>query len=310
MWVKYAEVALQGRTSGVVAVSASLRLLAVSNLPGGSVDMYLFNEANGQFAFSHALPRRATLLLGPMAFLDDAPAALLVHDTDTDSSHVRVVDVWSGAQGEYVASTFGTLLGLACKRDMVALALRTAEEHSFVHLYRQCGTSPRAWMPDRRVNYVGLGRYGGIRFSSDGTSLAIASGSGFDVRAVEDLSLVHQYLSICPISYDVDEFEGQWLVAGDKGVMRMDRTLIVDAPGNGMYHLDPKAIAVVPGWGLVMAPVDTSAMFLFANPDTLAMNAMSAAKVQWMAAVARAIADVFSPAVLHSQLHGHLHMRP
>jgi hypothetical protein len=146
----------------------------------------------------------------------------------------------------------------------------------------------------------------GLRFSADGTGLAVADASNNRVSVffVEDGSFVrHVTTGLDGSPYDVEECEGGWMVAcplantiafvgggsvgcgGDSGVGRARLGKV--GSGDGEFVL-PSALALVPGLGLVVRDVgNRGRLQVFATPDAIAMASMSAWRVAWMVAVAR-----------------------
>ena len=133
----------------------------------------------------------------------------------------------------------------------------------------------------------------GLRFTGDGAGLVVADTGNDRVSlfALGDGSLVRQLATELSRAVDVEECEGGWLVAcgashtvefvGGDGVGRGGR-------GYGEFSW-PSALALVPGLGLVVREIfNYGRVQVFVSPDTVAMSAMSAVRVAWMGAVARA----------------------
>jgi hypothetical protein len=105
----------------------------------------------------------------------------------------------------------------------------------------------------------------GLRFSGDGTGLAVAeySNDRVSVFRVEDGSFARHVATGLRGPYDVEECEGGWLVAcwgsdtiefvggdvgsGDVGRARLGKR----GSGDGEFY-NPSALALVPGLGLVV----------------------------------------------------------
>ncbi len=150
------------------------------------------------------------------------------------------------------------------------------------------------------INMKGhLKRPNGIRFSSDGTELAVAE-AGKDCLSlfrVQDGSFQrHVATDIC-WPHAVEQCEDGWLVPSFNrhGVQFHGSDCVhgrhADQPtlgklghGDGEFSC-PTAVALVPGLGLVVR--DCGGLQFFATPEVVAMASMSAARVAWMVAVRR-----------------------
>ncbi len=98
----------------------------------------------------------------------------------------------------------------------------------------------------------------------------------------------------------MEECGGGWLVAclqsntvevvQGGGVSAKGEGAVLGGPGcgGGQFH-GPSALALVPGLGLVVRESLNQRLQVFVDPDALAMAGMSAPRVVWLVAVARAI---------------------
>jgi hypothetical protein len=140
----------------------------------------------------------------------------------------------------------------------------------------------------------------GLRFTGDGTGLAVADAGNRRVSLfrVEDGSFVRHVATGLGQPLDVEECEGGWLVAckeshrieclggGGGGRTRLGG----QGSGDGEFTL-PSTLVLVPCLGLVVREDSGGGRLqLFATPDAIAMASMSPRRVVWMVAVARGIA--------------------
>jgi hypothetical protein len=105
----------------------------------------------------------------------------------------------------------------------------------------------------------------GLRFTGDGTGLAVADDSNHRVSVfrVEDGSFARHVATGLRSPYDVEECEGGWLVArysshtiefvgGDVGGGGVGRARLGKVGRGDGEFFDPSALALVPGLGLVV----------------------------------------------------------
>jgi hypothetical protein len=297
-----------GTSYGAVAgTSASLAL--VCTLGGAS------SPAPMQFEFYD----RHCWYSGWMAFTGPARAATsrrLLLLTNAGHDAVHVIDVVRRVHVGYVAAP-GTIAGprgVAARGSLVAVSAWKEDERGD-HVVRVFEGSGAMWTAVRVVA-GGFGGPGtadgqlhvpyGLRFTDDGTELAVADGENYRVSVfrVEDGSFVRHVATELECPMDVEECEGGWLVAcmgsstiefvgegvggGGVGGAALG-SLGKWGDGDGEFHY-PTAIALVPGLGLVVQDhARDGHMQFFATPDALAMASMSVHRVAWLAAVARAV---------------------
>jgi hypothetical protein len=251
---------------------------------------------------------------GWMAFTGPPTSPLLLV-TDVGHDAVHVIDVVGRVHVGYVAAP-GAIAGprgVAARGSLVAVSAWKCGGVGD-HVVRLFEGSGATWTATHVVG-GGVGAPGsadgqlhrpfGLRFSADGTGLAVAdaSNSRVSVFRVEDGSFVRHVATGLDAPWDVEECEGGWLVAcplvntiafvgggsvgggGDSGVGRP--RLGKWGSGDGEFVL-PSALALVPGLGLVVRDVgNRGRLQVFATPDAIAMASMSAPRVAWMVAVAR-----------------------
>jgi hypothetical protein len=160
-----------------------------------------------------------------------------------------------------------------------------------------------------------LDRPYGLRFTGDGTGLAVADASNgrLSMFRAEDGFFARHVATGLGWPYDVEECEGGWLVAcflshtiefvggdvdgGGVGSARLGK----GGSGDGEFT-NPSALALVPGLGLAVREAGTNwRVQLFATPDAIAMASMSAVRVGWMVAVAQGVAFRALSAARHRQ---------
>ncbi len=140
----------------------------------------------------------------------------------------------------------------------------------------------------------------GLRFTGDGAGLAVAGrwNHRVSVFRVEDGSFARHVATELAGPLDVEECEGGWLVACarsdtiefvgggvcDGGVCGAS---LGEMGNNDGQFMEPSALALVPGLGLVVR--DCSSLQFFATPDVIAMASMSACRAAWLGAVARCL---------------------
>jgi hypothetical protein len=209
-----------------------------------------------------------------MAFTGPATSRLLLL-TDAGHDAVHVIDVAGRVHAGYVAAP-GTIAGprgVAARGSLVAVSA-WKKEHSGEHVVRVFEGSGAMWTAVRVVG-GGFGLPGsadgqldrpyGLRFTGDGTGLAVAdTGNGrVSVFRVEDGSFARHVATGLDGPWDVEECEGGWLVAcntshtiefvgGDVGGGGVGRARLgKGGSGDGEFYY-PSALALVPGLGLVV----------------------------------------------------------
>jgi hypothetical protein len=257
-----------------------------------------------------------------MAFTGPATSRLLlVADHGHDAVHV--IDVAGQVHAGYVAAP-GTIAGprgVAARGNLAAVSAwkKGGSGDRVVRVFEGSGA---VWTAIRVVG-GGFGAPGaaggqlrapyGLRFSGDGTGLAVAEAGNRRVSLfrVEDGSFVRHMATGLACPYDVEECDGGWLVACQSShtIQFVDGGGVVRARlgkrGNGhgeFWH--PSALALVPGLGLVVRELGNPRLQFFATPDAIAMSSMSAARVGWMVAVARGAAHRASSATSQRQQAG------
>jgi len=287
-----------------MAVAAELKVLALLCFRSGCCFVDLYDLRDDQL-----LVCRASVNLGHRA-----PGTLVAHGMAfsglAGSSTLFVPDV---AHGEVcvlpdVLGTYDVVkhpcgdrgpIDVACVQDMVAVSFRT---HSLgiVEIWRYPGNGTYQVLKTLTTGLTQIG----VSFSVDGAVLALAPASTFfahttafmtqdqdEERGVQLMSTedwreesVWRHKDYSTGSVVHHEQEG-WLAATSTGIRRMvDGTVLVP----GFAH----DFALIPKVGLVKAVFGNpdDAVFLVTCPDVVAMRAMSAERVQWMAVVARGIA--------------------
>ena len=262
---------------------------------------------------------------GYLAFTGPATCRHLIV-TDAGHDAVHVIDVPGRAHVGYVAAP-GTIAGprgVAARGSLVAVSAWKSDAFGdhVVQLFEGSGAT---WTPVR-VLAGGFGRPGradgqlcmpyGLRFTVDGTVLVVADNFNDRVCAfrVEDGSFVGHVATGLKDPMDVEECQGGWLVACERwhsvefvgsgrggvgpvgaGADAHHRVPCQTALGtrgrrgseDGELNC-PIALAMVPDLGLVV--LDEDGLQVFDTPDIRAMAAMSALRVAWMVAAARAVA--------------------
>jgi hypothetical protein len=228
-----------------------------------------------------------------------SPRLLLL--TDAGHGAVHAIDVSVQAHVGYVAAP-GTLSGprgVAARGSLVAVS--TWETAHVVRVFEGSGAT---WAAVREVA-GGFGAPGsadgqlhcpyGLRFTNDGTALAVADADNHRVSVfrVEDGSFVrHDTAPNGPV--DVENCEDGWLVScrGSHTVEhvrfgggRCGRLAWLNTDSVDLFW--PAALTLVPALGLVVRDLFKQRVCVLATPDALAMARMSLTRVGWMAAVLR-----------------------
>ncbi len=234
--------------------------------------------------------------------------------TDAGHNAVHVIDVAGRVHVGYVAAP-GTITGprgVAARGSLVAVsAWKKADSGD--HVVRVFEGSGASWTAVRVLvgGFETPGRADGqlnapygLRFSGDGTGLAVADAGNDRVSLfrVGDGSFVRHFATGLCRPWEVEEYEGGWLVAsahsgtiefvdggvgggGGAGLVRLGS--VGRGPGDSGEFSLPSALALVPGLGLVVREFGRGRLQFFKTPDAIAMSSMSAVRVGWMAAVAR-----------------------
>jgi hypothetical protein len=239
-------------------------------------------------------PSRAPMLFGfedavgysgYLVFVGPVTSRLLVV-TDVGHDAVHVIDVAGRVHVGYVAAP-GTITGPRCvaARGSLVAVSTWKKACSGPHVVRVFEGSGAMWTAVRVVagGFGGPGRADGqlnrpygLRFTGDGTGLAVADwGNGrVSVFRVEDGSFVRHVATGLSYPRDVEECEGGWLVAcdgtdsiefvggdvGGGGVVRARLGMFGHGDGEPM---SPSALALVPGLGLVVREWASSRLQVF-----------------------------------------------
>ncbi len=339
-----------GRGGGGLAVCPTLGLLVTSSHSGNTLSVFALSSsgagASADAGAGAGLARVCTLggagspapmrfkfwdhqwdggFSAWMAFTGPAISRLLLV-TDAGHDAVHVIDVVSQVHVGYVAAP-GAIdgpRGVAARGSLVAVsAWRGGSGEHVVRVFEGSGAS---WSAVRVVG-GGFGGPGsadgqlksphGLRFSADGTGLAVADWHNGRVSLflVQDGSFArHVATGLCH-PRDLEQSEGGWLV-----VCTLAHTIMfvdgdVDGGGDGARLgrpgtgdgnlLLPSAVALVPGLGMVVQDNgEGGRVQFFATPDAIAMASMSAVRVGWMVAVARGAGHRALIAARHPQLAG------
>jgi DNA-binding beta-propeller fold protein YncE len=241
-----------------------------------------------------------------MAFTGPATSRLLLL-TDAGHDAVHVIDVAGRVHAGYVAAP-GTIAGprgVAARGSLVAVSA-WKKFGSGDHVVRVFEGSGVMWTGVRVLAggfggpgwaYGQLYRPRGLRFTGDGTELAVADRGNdrVSVFRVEDGSFARHVATGLGGPMDVEECKDGWLVAClgshtiefvDGGGVGRARMGSKDC-GDGEFQY-PSALALVPGLGLVVRDIaDDGRLQVFATPDAIAMASMSVPRVAWIVAVAR-----------------------
>jgi DNA-binding beta-propeller fold protein YncE len=243
---------------------------------------------------------------GWMAFTGPATSRLLLL-TDTGHDAVHVIDVAGRVHAGYVAAP-GTIAGprgVAARGSLVAISVWKSFWQGD-HVVRVFEGSGAMWTAVRVVGggFGGPGsadgqldRPRGLRFTGDGTGLAVADwGNGrVSVFRVEDGSFARHVATGLGFPRDVEEVEGGWLVAcGNSNTIEFvggGRRSRMGKRGRGDGEFEcPTALALVPGVGPIVREGNGRRVQVFATTDAVLMASMSACRVGWIIAVARGVA--------------------
>jgi hypothetical protein len=319
-----------------LAVCPTLRLLVTSDDEGAALRVFSLPDTGGACAIggtASGLVRLCTLggasSPAPMRFKfseEDGPSGSLAFTgpttpgtsrlllvTDHGQDAVHVIDVVDRAHVGYVAvpGTIAGPRGVAARGSLVAVSTwkNLGRGDHVVRLFQGSGTRWTAV----RVLADGFGGPGsangqlsmpiGLRFTGDGTALAVAEWGNNCVSLfrVEDGSFVRHVATGLGDPYDVEECEGGWWIAcryshtldvvcRGLGCGGAGRLTAVGGGGDGMFQC-PTAVTWVAGLGLAVREDGFAGRVqFFTTPDVIAMESMSPHRVGWMVAVARAAA--------------------
>jgi hypothetical protein len=271
----------------------------ISDVDGGLTFLYFLGDSDAcaemQFVF-----KDGKSMSGWMVFTGPATCRLLLL-TDAGHDAVHVIDVVARVHVGYVAAP-GTITrprGVAARDTLVAVSTwKKLDSHQHeVRLFEGSGTS---WTVVRVVG-GGFGAPGsahgklknpyGLRFTSDGTGLAVADTGNNRVSlfSVDDGSFVRHMATRLMGPLDVEGCGDGWLVVCATsetiefvGGRRVDRKVCWE---RDFFY--PTALAQVPGLGLIVRGV--CSLHVLVTPDTIAMASMSASRVAWMVALARRV---------------------
>lgn len=225
---------------------------------------------------------------GWMAFTD--PDALIII-TDAGHDAVHVIDVVGQTHVGYVAAP-GSLAGprgIATRGRRTAISAwngRNLLGNHKVHLFEGSGAE---WVALRVLAY--LYRPFGLRFTRDGAGLAVtcSGNNSATIISAVDGSLVRLIASGLSALGDIEECEGGWLVVVSVGFTRGLEFVSNDGVTRAKLMLNlPVSLALVPGLGLLVRDNGLNRIYVFWTADMVAMDAMSAPRVAWCSAVARA----------------------
>lgn len=240
---------------------------------------------------------------GWMAFTGPGAYRLLVV-TDAGHKAVHVIDVVSRAHVGYVSApgTIDNPRGVASHGSLVAVS--TCGFRGQVRVYEGSGAS---WAPVRVLadNSAGTLDAGdrlkmlcGLRFTADGLGLVVADNNGsVNMFRMKDGAFArHGAPTVMPIgaggSFDVEECEGGWLVAGAGSIEFVSdggATKTAISQHDGQF-CTPTAVAIIPGLGFAIREYGYNGRLqLFATPDVMAMAVMSPCRVAWMTGVNRGV---------------------
>lgn len=257
-----------------MAACPALGLVATASFETDAVDVYAIQQPlftlrcsfHGHFRFD-CMGYRS----GWMSFSNVAPYVLYVSDLGKHAVHA--LDVQRVVHAGHVGTGFSEPSGVAAFEHLVAAVDRGRR----VLLFET--RNSWSWVLLRSI-HVGIDYVQGIRFARDGASLALVSLKGSLVQVATDKGWSVVYRTWVSPAYDLEQYGDGWLVATKAGVYlvgRNDEAQMVIGSGRHCQRL-----AMVPGHGLAVI-VDDYHTWLVPSP----MEAMSAARTQWMGAVAR-----------------------
>jgi len=240
---------------------------------------------------------------GHLAFMGP-PSRRRLLVADAGHGAVHIIDVVGKTHEGYVAPP-GMLSGprgVAAKGNLVAVSTK---KHLYlgtpvIYVFKDNGME---WSVKRKivVNQTNLGivdetlhRPTGLRFTSDGTRLVVADElyDHVSMFRVDDGSFERHVVTQVLRPTDVQECEGGWLVSHSDGVTLFRQDSLGGVSGDivGLQSWDgymPRSLAMIPGLGVAIGDCKKKTMFIYFTYDAIAMERMSDARVQWMAAVAR-----------------------
>jgi len=317
--------ALRGsKACGGFAFSRFLNMLAAINTSSDTLDVYTLVHQDFVYSHSQELTVPLSGMCGmfrpvPMAFSDKDPCLLFVAYGWVQAWDLRARR--SAGSLQYNVPHHEPV-GVAAHGHHVALSFFSClfgQPEGHLRIFCQDGKS---W---RLVKVVadGLRLPQGLRFSLDGQTLAVADTDGLKLvrcnhrRDSGRLKVLVLLADLLPFRcedwtvkevhagpgclYDVEEVEGGWLLNSykDDDAERFGKHTCYLMESGGCPLPVPVAQlpgvvrtwAYVPALGLAVVDHGANAIRFWATPDAVAMDAMSAARTQWMGAVFRS----FSP---------------
>ncbi len=292
---------------GGVAVSTVLGVLVSSSVSKDTIKVYTLPKlATPDEA---VVPSRELCVLGgrnalpPMKFLFGYysgwmafapptaawPPLLLV--TDAIQNSIHVIDVMRQAHVGYVNGFGGVPFprGVAAKGCLVAVScnwgLVSTQRHSMIRLFEGSGSH---WVSQRSLADDLFGMPSGLRFSGDGTQLAVADSSNNRLYVInaEDGALVCAF----PMTRakDVEEVDNGWLSVSTERKRNLIHHILGPMKPGRAYTFSPggaTSLAYAPGLGYFVRHAKSD-VELYAIKDFIEMEKRtSKARLAWMSAV-------------------------
>lgn len=297
-----------------MAVCPALRLLVVSCHDTNRLNVFALPEGGGFTGPRLVLTLRGSPLRfvfndkvgwsGQCAFTDPGTGGILLILTDAGNDAVHMFNATSFHCEGHMAppGSISGPRGVAVRGRQAAVSCwktRMLGDHS-VRLFEVHAST---WVPLRSVG-GGFGELDGqlraprgVRFTSDGSGVVVADSANgrISLFRAADGAFVRQLATGLRCPMDVEAYGGGWLAAceGSHSV-----EFVGDVDGEraslGKYGLGggefrtPAALAWIPDMGLAVQEYGNGRVQVLAPWDMVCMAAMSAARVAWMGAAARA----------------------
>jgi hypothetical protein len=250
------------------------------------------------FEFNDSRTDRLRDYVGLFAFAGPASARVLLVP-DFEGYSVHAIDVVSRERVGYVIAP-GTVQGpraVAAHGRLAAVIIGPSWEQPTVHVFEgEGGDWTPLWVIGAGIVKVCNGpgedddwsRPGGLCFTSDGTGLAVVSGSLSLFSMVDGAFVRHIAEDLGNYTGQVEQSDDGWLVGhhGRNTVVAIGNS----SPESRQWRWPCPGFALARELGLLFGVhAESRRVLVHATPEAVAMAVMSPARVAWLGAVARAV---------------------